>query len=95
MQILPVLRARRRRHDARLQRPRMTSHPLKEVDTLEAESLLTPTEVATLFRVDPRTVTRWARAGKLTTVRTVGGVRRYPEKEVRELLEESRSERIA
>lgn len=62
---------------------------------MEAESLLTPTEVATLFRVDPRTVTRWAKAGKLTTVRTVGGVRRYPEAEVRSLLEESRSERIA
>jgi excisionase family DNA binding protein len=72
-----------------------TSHPLKEVDTLEAESLLTPSEVAEMFRVDPRTVTRWARAGKLTTVRTMGGVRRYPEAEVRALLEESRSERIA
>lgn len=67
----------------------------KEVDPMETESLLTPAEVATLFRVDPRTVTRWAKAGKLTTVRTVGGMRRYVEDEVRALLDDSRSERIA
>ena len=30
------------------------------------EALLTPSEVAALFRVNPKTVTRWARAGKLT-----------------------------
>jgi hypothetical protein len=29
------------------------------------EALLTPAEVAALFRVDPKTVTRWAKAGKL------------------------------
>lgn len=52
----------------------------------EAEPLLTPAEVATLFRVDPKTVTRWARAGKLTSVRTLGGHRRYRETEVRALL---------
>ena len=32
--------------------------------TPEAEPLLTPAEVATMFRVDPKTVTRWAKAGK-------------------------------
>jgi excisionase family DNA binding protein len=42
--------------------------------------------VATLFRVDPKTVTRWAQAGKLTSIRTLGGHRRYREQEVRELL---------
>jgi excisionase family DNA binding protein len=50
------------------------------------EPLLTPAEVATLFRVDPKTVTRWAQAGKLTSIRTLGGHRRYREHEVRELL---------
>jgi excisionase family DNA binding protein len=39
-----------------------------------------------LFRVDPKTVTRWAQAGKLTSIRTLGGHRRYREHEVRELL---------
>lgn len=45
--------------------------------------LLTPGEVATLFKVDPKTVTRWAKAGRLTSIRTPGGHRRYREAEVR------------
>ncbi|HEY0187337.1 MAG TPA: BldC family transcriptional regulator [Cellulomonas sp.] len=52
----------------------------------ENEVLLTPSEVATLFRVDPKTVTRWAKSGKLSSIRTLGGHRRYRETEVRELL---------
>ncbi len=48
--------------------------------------LLTPAEVAALFRVDPKTVTRWAKAGKLASIRTLGGHRRYREDEVRALL---------
>jgi len=54
--------------------------------TRSQENLLTPAEVATLFRVDPKTVTRWAKAGKLTAIRTLGGHRRYKESEVKELL---------
>jgi excisionase family DNA binding protein len=50
------------------------------------DPLLTPAEVATLFRVDPKTVTSWAQTGKLTSIRTLGGHRRYREHEVRELL---------
>jgi excisionase family DNA binding protein len=52
----------------------------------EQEVLLTPSEVATLFRVDPKTVTRWAKAGKLTAIKTLGGHRRYKESEVKALL---------
>ncbi len=52
----------------------------------DAEALLTPAEVATMFRVDPKTVTRWAKSGKLTSIRTLGGHRRYREVEVRALL---------
>lgn len=52
----------------------------------EQESLLTPAEVAKLFRVDPKTVTRWAKAGKLTAVRTLGGHRRYRQSQVQSLL---------
>jgi excisionase family DNA binding protein len=51
-----------------------------------SQALLTPGEVASLFRVDPKTVTRWAKSGKLSTVRTLGGHRRYSEAEVRTLL---------
>ena len=54
--------------------------------TQDAEPLLTPAEVAAMFRVDPKTVTRWAKAGKLTSIRTLGGHRRYRESEVRALL---------
>ena len=53
----------------------------------ETEHLLTPAEVAALFRVDPKTVTRWAKAGKLTSIRTLGGHRRYRSNEVHALLD--------
>ena len=53
-----------------------------------AEALLTPSEVAALFRVNPKTVTRWARAGKLTAIRTLGGHRRFRASEIRRVLEE-------
>jgi excisionase family DNA binding protein len=56
---------------------------------MDHERLLTPAEVAALFRVDPKTVTRWAKAGKLSSIRTLGGHRRYWEAEVRSLLEQS------
>jgi excisionase family DNA binding protein len=52
-----------------------------------SERLLTPGEVATLFRVDPKTVTRWAASGRISSIRTPGGHRRFREAEVRELLE--------
>lgn len=52
----------------------------------DVEPLLTPAEVAAMFRVDPKTVTRWANAGKLTSIRTLGKHRRYRESEVRALL---------
>ena len=53
---------------------------------MEPETLLTPAEVATIFQVDPKTVTRWAKAGKLTAIRTLGGHRRYRQSEVQALL---------
>jgi excisionase family DNA binding protein len=52
------------------------------------EILLTPAEVAKLFRVDPKTVTRWAKAGKINPIRTLGGHRRYRKSEVLKLLEQ-------
>ncbi len=45
-------------------------------NTPAPEALLTPAEVAALFRVDPKTVTRWAKAGKLSSIRTLGGLLR-------------------
>lgn len=49
--------------------------------------LLTPGEVARLFGVDPKTVARWADAGELSAVRTLGGHRRYRASEVYRLLD--------
>ena len=54
----------------------------------QPDPLLTPAEVAALFRVNPKTVTRWARAGKITTIRTLGGHRRFRASEIRRSLEE-------
>jgi excisionase family DNA binding protein len=50
--------------------------------------LLTPAEVAVMFRVNPKTVTRWARAGKISAVRTLGGHRRFHADEIRRFLAE-------
>lgn len=50
------------------------------------DRLLTPAEVAALFRVDPKTVNRWANTGSLPSVRTPGGHHRYYESVVRSLL---------
>jgi len=51
------------------------------------QELLTPREVAVLFRVDPKTVTRWAQAGRITSIRTIGGHRRFRATEVQRFLE--------
>ena len=54
----------------------------------ENDALLTPSEVAAMFRVNPKTVTRWARAGKISAIRTLGGHRRFRAREIRRFLEQ-------
>jgi excisionase family DNA binding protein len=49
--------------------------------------MLTPAEVAEMFRVDPKTVTRWAKAGRISSIRTPGGHRRFRESEIRALFD--------
>ena len=53
---------------------------------LEPGPLLTSPEVAALFRVDTKTVTRWVGSGRLTSIRTPGGQHRFRESVVRALL---------
>jgi excisionase family DNA binding protein len=63
---------------------------LDEAEAMEAhddDTLLTPSEVAAMFRVNPKTVTRWARAGKISAIRTLGGHRRFRASEIRHFLE--------
>lgn len=54
---------------------------------MAAVELLTPGQVAEMFKVNPKTVTRWARAGKITAIRTLGGHRRFKAEEIRSLLD--------
>ena len=46
---------------------------------------LLPAEAAAILKVHPRTVARWARAGKISVQRTFGGHGRYDEPEIRAL----------
>jgi excisionase family DNA binding protein len=59
---------------------------------LAGERLLTPGEVAVLFRVDAKTVGRWAAAGRIASIRTPGGHRRFRESQVLSLLTEGAGE---
>ena len=68
-----------------------TPRPPIEVGTVTNENperLLTPHQVAQLFRVDPKTVARWASNGWIGSIRTPGGHRRFRESEVLALLAE-------
>lgn len=59
------------------------------------DDLLTPAEVSQIFRVHSKTVTRWAEQGKLTSVRTLGGHRRYQAAEVYRLRDATKAERTS
>ena len=61
----------------------------------ESISYLRTAEVGDLLHVSPETVSRWAKEGKLPFLKTLGGHRRYPEAEIRELAEELREEATA
>lgn len=47
---------------------------------------MTSAEVAELFQVDPKTVTRWAQQGKIESIVTPGGRRRFDPDYIRSLL---------
>jgi excisionase family DNA binding protein len=51
------------------------------------KDLLKPAEVAAVFRVDPKTVTRWAQTKKIGSLKTPGGHRRLVRKEVEEWMD--------
>ena len=61
-------------------------------DRTDPDALLTPSEVAEMFRVNPKTVTRWARAGKISAIRTLGGHRRFRAIEIMRYLEQVESD---
>lgn len=55
---------------------------------IEHQELMTPGEVADLFRVNRNTVLRWAKTGRLPAIMTPGGHRRYVRATVDELYAE-------
>jgi len=61
-------------------------------NTPNPDPMLTPATVAGLLGVNPKTVTRWARAGKLASVRTLGGHRRYRASEVKRAVEAAKDD---
>jgi excisionase family DNA binding protein len=63
-------------------------NPLNTPERHDPPKLLTPAEVAQTFRVDPKTVTRWASRGLLPYVLTLGGHRRYRADMVEKLAQE-------
>jgi excisionase family DNA binding protein len=63
--------------------------------SMKASSYLRTAEVADLLYVSPKTVSRWAKEGRLPFMKTLGGHRRYPAAKIRELAEELREEATA
>ncbi|SDU77910.1 BldC family transcriptional regulator [Arcanobacterium phocae] len=61
---------------------------MTEFDT----ELMTPAEVAALFRVDPKTVARWSDSGKIPSIRTLGGHRRFRRSDIIAILENNTTE---
>jgi excisionase family DNA binding protein len=59
----------------------------------ELPRYLRTTEVADILQVSPKTVSRWAKEGKLPFLKTLGGHRRYPASEIRQLADELRCSR--
>jgi excisionase family DNA binding protein len=51
----------------------------------EIAGYLKTAEVADMLHVSPKTVTRWAKDGKLPHSRTLGGHRRFPAEEIKKL----------
>jgi excisionase family DNA binding protein len=62
---------------------------------IETPSYLRTAEVADILHVSPKTVSRWAKEGKLPFLKTLGGHRRYPEAKIRELANQLREEPTA
>ena len=49
------------------------------------DSYIRTSEAAKILRVSPKTVSRWAKEGKIPHVMTLGGHRRFPSTAIREL----------
>lgn len=68
---------------------------LEDLEAMPPSRLLLPGEVAQVLRVDPKTVTRWALGGKLSSVRTLGGHRRYRVGVVLQMVQEAQGDELS
>lgn len=64
------------------------SMPEQDDNDDEEKGYLRAAEAAALLHVSPKTVSRWAKEGKLPHVVTLGGHRRFPRKEIERLVKE-------
>ena len=71
--------------DTERQRPLHELVAGTEADSLSGRLLLTR-EIALLFEVSERAVTDWATKGRIRSIRTPGGHRRYPADAIADLL---------
>jgi excisionase family DNA binding protein len=58
------------------------------------DSIIGPSEVATMFGVDAKTVTRWANEGKLPSFRTPGGHVRFRREDIEPLTATTKDENL-
>jgi predicted site-specific integrase-resolvase len=72
----------------------VAAHPSGKAATTSPSSLH-PAEVADPPHLSPKTVSRWAKEARLAFRKTLGGHRRYPEAEIRQLAEGLREEATA
>jgi excisionase family DNA binding protein len=73
----------------------VAAHPSGKAATTTSPSYIRAAEVADILHVSPKTVSRWAKEGRLPFLKTLGGHRRYPEAEIRDLAEGLREEATA
>ena len=58
---------------------------MPEVQRSDEERYIKTAEVAEILRVSPKTVSRWAKDGKLPHLITLGGHRRFPADQIEDL----------
>ena len=66
--------------------------PVQRIPRAAKSDFLTRGQVAAIFQVSPHTVARWGKKGKLPSVLTPGGQRRYPRRAVEQLVEDLQHE---
>jgi DNA-binding transcriptional MerR regulator len=62
---------------------------MQRMDSTDARRWVKPAVASAKFGVSPQAIRAWAKAGKVTSIRTLGGHRRYDEDEVAAMVDQS------